>query len=159
MEIKSYDDIINTFPTEDSALAYLEKLRWNGIVVSPFSQNSKVYHCPNHKYKCRDTGKYFNARNNTIFHNSRISLRKWFAAIWMIAIDKSDITSVALANKLNITQKTAWYMMRRIREEFDVPKLRKVPKRYSLRQSLESIEVITDPDKLRMSDWLNMLKK
>ncbi|RZJ29485.1 MAG: IS1595 family transposase [Flavobacterium sp.] len=153
----SYDELVRAFPDEDSALAYLEQVRWNGIVISPFAANSKVYNCSGGKYKCRDTGKYFNAKTNTIFHNSRISLQKWFAAIWMIAIDKSGTTSVDLAKELGITQKTAWYMMQRIREYFEI---KKVPRKsYAARKKAEKLQAAAETEKLKMSDWLTMLKK
>lgn len=150
------DKVLQTFPDEASALTYLEQLRWNGIVISPFAPNSKVYYCKANKYKCRDTGKYFNAKTNTIFHNSRISLRKWFAAIWIMAIDKSETTSVDLAKQLGLTQKTTWYMMRRIREHFELKKTSR-RKKLRTRNTIHSIGSVDS--KLTLSDWLTILKK
>ena len=59
-EIKSVIDLIKAFPTEDSCMKYLEKIRWNGVVVSPFDMSSKVYKCKGYNYRCKNTGKYFN---------------------------------------------------------------------------------------------------
>jgi len=160
LEFNSYDDLLEAFPNERKALDYLENIRWNGIVISPFSPNSKVYYCSSNKYKCRDTGKYFNAKTNTIFHNSRIALHKWFRAIWIMSIEKSDITSVDLAKNLGITQKSAWYMMQRIREYFEIKKsATKTTRKHPIKKNLEVMEVITDSEKLKMSEWLNILKK
>jgi transposase-like protein len=148
-----------SFPSEIECLQYLEKLRWNGIVTSPFKPNSKVYYCNSGKYKCRDSGKYFNAKTGTMFHHSRISLQKWFMAIWLMAIEKNAITSVDMAKELGITQKSAWYMMQRIRENFQLKKT-PVSRKKSLNQTVESqIDPITDNDRLNLVDWLNMFKK
>jgi transposase-like protein len=162
MSEKIENQIVDSFPDEETCIRHLEKIRWNGIVVSPFSTNSKVYYCAEGKYKCRDTGKYFNVKTGTIFHNSRIGLQKWFAAIWIMAIERNSITSVDMAKELNITQKTAWYMMQRIREYFNLKKTRsyhRKTKTPTYVKDAEAIEVIVDADKLKMIDWLNMLKK
>lgn len=158
------NQLINSFPDEESCLKHLEMMRWNGIVVSPFSQNSKVYHCSDGKYKCRNSGKYFNAKTGTIFHNSRISLQKWFIAIWIMAIEKNTITSVEMAKQLGITQKSAWYMMQRIRDYFNLkkaranaPRKRMIPNKVAETDS--TTDILPDADKLKMIDWLNMLKK
>lgn len=112
---KSMFDLLKTFSSEDLCLEHLETLRWNGNVVSPFDPSSKVYKCANHKYKCKNTQKYFNAKTGTIFENSNIPLQKWFVAIWLISSHKKGISSLQLSRDLGITQKTAWFMLHRIR--------------------------------------------
>jgi len=153
------EQLLNLLPDEDSCLRHLENTRWNGIIISPFSQNSKVYYCANGKYKCRDSGKYFNAKTGTIFHNSRIPLQKWFVAIWIMAIEKNAITSVDMAKKLGITQKTAWYMMQRLREHFNLKKTATTYTKRTLPSGQTTSAAIAEADKLKMIDWLNMLKK
>lgn len=153
------DDFTKAFPDEQTCIEHLEKLRWNGIVTSPFSPNSKVYFCSGNKYKCRDTGKYFNAKTNTVFHNSRISLRKWYIAIWLIAMEKHKVSSVELAKQLGITQKSAWYMMQRIIKYFGIKKWRVTRKDSLSTKNIEDLEVVVDADRLKMIEWLNLLKK
>jgi transposase-like protein len=148
-----------SFPTEAECLQYLEKLRWNGIVTSPFKANSKVYYCSLGKYKCRDSGKYFNAKTGTMFHHSRISLQKWFMAIWLMAIEKNAITSVDMAKELGITQKSAWYMMQKIRDQFNLKKVPVSRRKMASQHTETPIDTITDADKLNLVDWLNMFKK
>lgn len=114
-EIKSVFDLIKTFPDQQSCIDHLELLRWNGKVVSPFDETSKVYNCKGNKYKCKNTGKYFNVKTSTIFHNTKIDLRKWFLAIWLVTSHKKGISSLQLGRNLNITQKSAWFMLQRIR--------------------------------------------
>jgi transposase-like protein len=105
------------FPTEQSCIEYLELLRWNGYVVSPFDSQSKVYKCKDYKYRCKNTGKYFNVKTNTLFDNTKIELRKWFMAIWLVTSHKKGI-SLQLAKDIDVTQKTAWFMLQRIRKCF-----------------------------------------
>lgn len=61
-DFNSILELISTFDTEDKCLEHLEELRWNGHVVSPFDAYSKVYKCANGKYRCKNTGKYFNVK-------------------------------------------------------------------------------------------------
>ena len=117
-DFNSLVDIVKAFPTEEHCIAHLEQLRWNGIVVSPFDSSSKVYKCKGNKYRCKNTGKYFNVRTNTLFDNTKIELIKWFMAIWLVTSHKKGISSLQLGRDIDVTQKTAWFMLQRIRKCF-----------------------------------------
>lgn len=112
---KSIVDFRASFPDEESAIRYYEKIRWSDGIVSPFDPTSKVYKCKNNRYKCKNTGKYFTYRTGTFFANSKLGMRDWLYAIIMIANRKNAISSYQLADDLDIPQKTAWYMLHRIR--------------------------------------------
>ncbi len=111
-------ELFEAFPTEQSCIDYLEQLRWKNGVVSPFDPSSKVYKCQDNKYKCKNTGKYFNVRTKTLFDNTKIPLKKWIAAIWLCLIHKRGISSMQLGRELGISQKSAWFMLQRIRKCF-----------------------------------------
>lgn len=100
-------DIENVFNAEADCIQYLETLRWNGNVVSPFDSKSKVYKCANNRYRCRNTGKYFNVKTGTIFEDTKIPLVKWFKAI-ELAKEIDSISSYQLSKRIGISQKTAW---------------------------------------------------
>ncbi|WP_420573036.1 IS1595 family transposase [Kordia sp.] len=119
-EVKSVLDLIKAFPNQQACIDHLELLRWNGNVVSPFDSTSKVYNCKGNKYKCKNTGKYFNVKTNTIFDNTKIDLQKWFLAIWLVTSHKKGISSLQLGRDLDITQKSAWFMLQRIRNCFGI---------------------------------------
>lgn len=104
-----------SFLDEESAIRFYEEIRWKDGVVSPFDPTSKVYKCKNGKYKCKNTGKYFTYRTKTFFANSKLEMRDWLYAIIMISNHKNAISSYQLADDLDIPQKTAWYMLHRIR--------------------------------------------
>lgn len=107
-------ELLEAFPTEESCVRYLEDLIWKDGVVSPFDPESKVYTCAK-GYKCKNTGKIFNVRTGTIFENTKLSLRKWFMAVWLILSHKKGISSLQLSRDIRVTQKTAWFMLQRIR--------------------------------------------
>ena len=116
--MKAKDGILNfmtTFPDEECCIRYLEKLRWGDKVVSPFDASSKVYKCANGKYKCRNSGKYFDVKTGTVFAGTKIALRSWIFAIFLFMSHKRGISSCQLARDLGITQKTAWNMLHKIR--------------------------------------------
>lgn len=110
-------DLINTFPTEEKCIQYLEHIRWNGNVISPFDSSSKVYKCSK-GYYCKNTNKMFNVKTGTIFENTKIPLQKWFISIWLITSHKKGISSIQLSKDINVTQKTSWFMLQRIRNCF-----------------------------------------
>lgn len=119
-DFKSVIELVKAFPDEQTCINHLEQLRWNGNVVSPFDATSKVYKCAGNKYKCKNTGKYFNVRTSTLFDNTKIELQTWFVAIYLLTGHKKGISSLQLAKDLNVTQKTAWFMAQRIRNCFGI---------------------------------------
>ncbi|HXF48042.1 MAG TPA: IS1595 family transposase [Verrucomicrobiae bacterium] len=118
MTYNSLLELTEAFPTEQSCIRHLEKLRWPEGVVCPNCQASrKIGEIKTRNlYKCGDCKKQFSVRIGTIFEESRISLRKWFMAIWLISSHKKGISSCQLAKDIRVTQKTAWFMLHRIRE-------------------------------------------
>lgn len=117
---KSITDLLKAFPDEQTCINHLEILRWNGNVVSPLDATSKVYNCKGNKYRCKNTGKYFNVKTETIFDNTKLGLQKWFLAIYLVTSHKKGISSLQLGRDLDITQKSAWFMLQRIRKCFDI---------------------------------------
>jgi transposase-like protein len=119
-EFKSVLELVKVFDNEQACIDHLTALRWNGHVVSPFDESSKVYICKNNKYRCKNTGKYFNVKTATLFDNTKVELQKWFIAIYVVTGHGKGISSMQLGRDLNITQKTAWFMLQRIRNCFGI---------------------------------------
>jgi transposase-like protein len=120
-QIKSVVQLITTFKDNETCIKHLEAIRWrNGNVISPFDENSVVWKCKNNRYQCKTTGKYFNVKTATMFDNTKIELQKWFVAIWLVTGHKKGISSYQLAKELGITQKSAWFMLSRIRACFGI---------------------------------------
>ena len=115
---KSLLELLEKFRTESACVAHLEKFRWPVAIVCPCCGSSrKIYKLTrNDSYKCADCHKQFSVRKGTIFEESRLPLRKWFAAIWLFSSNRKGISSYQLAREIGVTQKTAWRMLGRIRE-------------------------------------------
>jgi transposase-like protein len=119
-DIKSLYSLSKAFPSEEACIEHIEAIRWRENVVSPFDAQSKVWKCKNGKYKCKNTGKYFNVLKGTMFENTKIELQKWFMAIWMITIHNKGVTAVDLAKDIDVSYKTALFLLHRIRANFFV---------------------------------------
>lgn len=106
------------FPDELSCRKYLELKLWkNGNPVCPYcSHEEKVYRYANGKtFKCSACVRQFKVTTNTIYESSNLPLKKWFLAFYLISTNKKGISSVQLSKALGITQKSAWYLMHKIR--------------------------------------------
>ncbi|MCD7850859.1 MAG: IS1595 family transposase [Parabacteroides sp.] len=117
---KNILELLDFFSDETACIEYLEWKRWKNGVISPFDPTSTVYKCKNNRYKCKNTGKYFNVKTGTFFENSKVSLRKWFLAIYIVTSHKKGISSIQLSKDIGVTQKTAWNMLMRIRECYGI---------------------------------------
>lgn len=107
------------FADKDVALDFLKGIRWpEGKQICPHcgSEAEHYFLKSRRVWKCRDCRKQFSIKVGTIFEDSPISLSKWLPAIWMLANCKNGISSYELARALGVTQKTAWFMLHRIRE-------------------------------------------
>jgi transposase-like protein len=116
---ESLVDAIRYFSDPDVCLAFMTHLRWpDGKVTCPtcgsqgvrFISTRRLWECKN-----KHPRKQFSIKVGTIFEDSPIGLDKWLAAIWMIANDKNGVSSYELHRAINVTQKTAWFMLHRIR--------------------------------------------
>lgn len=114
-QFSSIIQLVNTFNTEQKCIDYLQQLRWVDGIISPFDATSVVYVCKGNKFKCKNTGKYFNVRTGTMFDDTKMPLQKWFMGIYIVASHKKGISSHQLSRDLGITQKSAWFMLHRIR--------------------------------------------
>jgi transposase-like protein/IS1 family transposase len=106
------------FSSKETCIKYFIKLRWDEKIICPHCNHSKIYILNTGGFKCANNKCYkkFNAFTNTALANSKIDIKLWFAAIYLLTTSTYGISSHALARKLNIRQHTAWYMLQRIRE-------------------------------------------
>jgi hypothetical protein len=112
------------FADSDRALAFMVAIKWPNGPACPkcgterpgFLKTRRIFKC-----RVRECGKQFSAKVGTIFEDSPIPLEKWLPAVWMIANDKNGISSYELHRALGVTQKTAWFMLHRIRLAMQTP--------------------------------------
>lgn len=119
---KSVLEMINTLNTEKACREHLEKLRWNGEPICPHCGSQRENHYKikgrtedKFRYKCKDCRLPFTVKIGTIFEKSTIPLQKWFMAIFQFTADRKGVSSYQLMREIGVTQKTAWFMLSRIR--------------------------------------------
>jgi len=109
-------DLFEAFPDEQSCIDHLKAIRWRDGAFCPHCGGTKVYEFSDRKtFKCGDCRQRFSIKVGTIFQDTKLPLRKWFMAIWLITSHKKGIASTQLADDLKITQKTAWFVLHRLR--------------------------------------------
>ena len=112
-------DFLEYFKEEKTCLEHLKTTRFEHGEFCPHCKHTEIYHFSDGKrYKCKKCKKQFTITVGTIFEGSKVPLRKWFTAIFLITTSKKGISSVQLARQLGVTQKTAWFMDHRIREAY-----------------------------------------
>lgn len=117
MKYNNLIDVLTTFADKEVATNHLIQLRWGGQIACPHCGNMKVYTLKGatKRFKCAGCREQFSATKGTIFENSAIPLQKWFGAIYLITSHKKGISSHQLARDLSITQKSAWFVLQRVR--------------------------------------------
>lgn len=111
-------EAIRYFADLDVATEYVASLRWPDGPVCPACGlvDEKHYYLKTRRvWKCRSCKKQFSVKVGTIFEDSPLGLDKWLPAVWLIANCKNGISSYELARDLGIQQKSAWFMLHRIR--------------------------------------------
>ena len=115
-QFNSLFDMMEAFPDEQSAIDHLRSIRWKSGAHCPYCGSTKVYGFSDRRtHKCGDCRQRFSIKVGTIFEDSKIPLRKWFMATWLITSHKKGVASTTLARDIKVTQKTAWFMLHRLR--------------------------------------------
>src|SRR6266516_5515050 len=115
---KTLQEAIQYFSDEDRCIEFVAALRWpdGKAPCGSCGDKENTYYLANQKrWKCRSCKKQFSVKSNTIFEESPLPLNKWVAAVWLLAGAKNGISSYEVHRALGITQKSAWFMMHRIR--------------------------------------------
>ena len=116
---------IKMFPNDEAAMAHLEKVLWKEGRACPFCgsiDNSTERKRRAHFYQCREKNcrQEFSVKTGTVFHRSHIGMQSWFYAIYLLQTARKGISSLQLSKEIEITQKSAWFMLQRLRECCDI---------------------------------------
>lgn len=104
------------FKDEKVCHQFLADKRWPDGRYCPYCGSLKSYAFSDKKtYKCADCRKKFTATIGTVFEGSHIPLQKWFMATYLVMSHKKGVSSVQIAKDVDVTQKSAWFMLQRIR--------------------------------------------
>ena len=118
-QFSSLANLVTALPDERSCIRHFRAIRWpNGIVCPHCGTIGGHYTLKDETHKCgaKECHKKFSVRSGTIFEASRIPLKKWFMAIYLATSHKKGISSCQLARDIDVTQKTAWFVIHRINE-------------------------------------------
>jgi transposase-like protein len=102
--------------------SYMKELRWHGgKPVCPVCGSDQIGEISTrHLLRCKKCRKQFSHKVGTIFEDSPLGLDKWFVAVWAIANCKNGISSHELGWAIGVTERTAWFMLHRIRKAMEI---------------------------------------
>ena len=115
-------ELFDRFPNEDAAREWIEAQIWPNGRHCPRCGNGETHKTPAHEtmpYHCPACRRYFSVRIGTLMERSRVSLRDWAIAIYLHLTSLKGVSSMKLHRDIGVTQKTAWFMLQRIRKAFD----------------------------------------
>ncbi len=107
--------VITHFSDNATCKKFLVKQRWGDDIVCPYCGKHHCYSRSDGSFRCPNCGKNFSVLVGTIFENTKVSLTKWFAAMYYVSSHKKGVSSYQIARDIHVTQKTAWYMLQKIR--------------------------------------------
>lgn len=114
---KNLVDFIGKFATEEACQTYLLKIRWPDGFVCPACGDSKSWVTTRGRNHCSSCGRQTSPTAGTILHNSRVPLKKWFLAMWLVCTQKTGLSAKGLQRELDLgSYKTAWLMLQKLRQ-------------------------------------------
>jgi len=108
-------EVFERFPTQESCIKYLEKVRWGDTVVCPYCKSERTAPAE-HRHRCYNCKTSFSVTVGTIFHHTHLPLQKWFLAIMLMLNAKKGISALQLSRDLRVNKNTAWRMNMQIRK-------------------------------------------
>lgn len=115
-QFRSLADLTKAIPNEEAAIAHFMAVRWKNGAFCPFCGSKRVYHFADKRdHKCAECRRRFSIKVGTVMEGTKIEVRKWLLAIWVLTANKKGVASTQLARDLGVTQKTAWFMLHRLR--------------------------------------------
>ena len=112
--------LVAHFNNDKRCRDFISEQRWGGSPVCPFCGCKHIYTCSNgdNQFKCADCKRRFSCLVGTIFHNTKLPLQKCFMAMYLISTHKKGISSHQLSRDIEVTQKTAWFILHKVRTLF-----------------------------------------
>ena len=116
MKFKTLADLMIAFSDPQVAIEHFTSIRWRNGQFCPHCGHDHVYKLSDaNRYKCAECKVHFSILVGTIFENTKLPLRVWFGAVWLITNHPKGIASTTLARDLGISQKSAWFVLHRLR--------------------------------------------
>ena len=116
--VLSVYQFMEKFSSKEKAVQFIEKIRWPNGVTCLHCQSERI--TPRKArlgvYRCKDCLKDFSVQTGTVFERSKIPLKKWLYAAYLLQTARKGVSSLQLSKQIGVTQKTAWFMLHRLRE-------------------------------------------
>src|SRR6202047_4278803 len=110
-------ELFAMFPDQETARVYLEKTLWSEGPKCPVcGLGERITVRKDGFYRCNQCKEDFTVRTGTIFERSHVPLHKWIYAMYLVVTARKGISSMQLAKEIGVTQKTAWFILGRLRE-------------------------------------------
>ena len=110
-------ELFALIPDAETARLYLESRLWpNGVTCPTCAGRERITNRKGDFYRCNRCETTFTVRTGTIFERSHVPLHKWIYAMYLVVTARKGISSMQLAKEIGVTQKTAWFMLQRLRE-------------------------------------------
>ena len=123
----SFIELFRLFPNDKTAEKWFEQERWPGGPFCPHCGSTNIQESTKHKsmtHRCRDCPKrpFFSLKTGTVMEGTKLGYQVWAIAIYMLMTNLKGVSSMKLHRDLNITQKSAWHLMHRLRKAFEAGK-------------------------------------
>lgn len=110
-------ELCRVFPDQESARTYLEGRLWpEGARCPVCGLSDRITTRSGGYYRCNQCKEDFTVRTGTIFERSHVPLHKWLYAMYLLVTSRKGISSLQLSKEIGITQKSAWFVLQRLRE-------------------------------------------
>ena len=117
-KFNSLVSLITYFKDDNTCKQFLKEQRWGDDVVCPYCGQHRCHTRSNGQFRCPNCLNNFSVLVGTVFENTKVSLVKWFAAMYLISSHKKGVSSHQLAKDIDVTQKTAWNILQKVRSLF-----------------------------------------
>ena len=117
-KVLSAYEFMSKFASKRKAVKFFEKTRWPNGIICRHCQSKRISEVKNRlgSYQCKDCRKTFTIKTGSVFEDSKIELKKWLYAVYLLQTARKGISSLQLSKQLGIRQAAAWFMLHRLRE-------------------------------------------
>src|SRR5208282_2446936 len=134
--------VFELFPDQGAARKYLERRLWPGGATCPeCGKSERITSRKGDFYRCNACKLDFTVRTGTIFERSHVPLHKWLYAMYLLVTARKGISSLQLAKEIGITQKSAWFVLHRLREACNDDNSKRVD---GMKEGQDALDAITD---------------
>jgi len=115
-EVLTVYEFFKLFPDSKTAIKYFEKIRWNNKPECPYCESKRISKRKIPYYRCKTCLNDFTVCTASIFERSKVPMHKWLFTIYLLQTSSKGISSLQLSKEIKVTQKSAWFMLHRLRE-------------------------------------------